>query len=87
MYARISKKGRVTIPKAIREKLEIVNGGAVLFLVEGDEVKLHGIPGARADQLAGSLKKYAKRYVPLNKIRKKINDKNVYEIARESLLD
>ncbi len=87
MYARISKKGQVTIPKAIREKLEIVNEGAVLFLVEDDEVKLKGIPGARADQLGGSLKKYAKEYVPLNKIRKKIKEKIVDEIARESLSD
>lgn len=85
MYARISKKGQVTIPKAIREKLEIFNEGAVLFLVENNEVKLKGIPGAHADQLGGSLKKYAKGYVPLNKIRKKIKGKIADEIAREGL--
>jgi AbrB family looped-hinge helix DNA binding protein len=75
MYAKVSKKGQVTIPIAIREKLEIVNEGAVLFLVEDNEVKLKGIPGAHADQLGGSLKKHAKEYVPLNKIRKKIKVK------------
>ena len=32
MYAKMSKKGQITIPKAIREKLKIVNEGAVLFL-------------------------------------------------------
>ena len=85
MYAKISKKGQVTIPKAIREKLEIFNEGAVLFLVENNEVKLKGIPSARADQLSGSLKKYAKGYVPLNKIRKKIKGKITDEIAREGL--
>ena len=72
MYAKMSKKGQITIPKAIREKLKIGNEGAVLFLVEDGEVKLKGIPGGRADRLAGSLKKYAKGYVPLNEIRKKI---------------
>jgi AbrB family looped-hinge helix DNA binding protein len=87
MYAKISKKGQVTIPKAIREKLEIFNEGAVLFLVEDDEVKLKGIPGAQADQLGGSLKEYAKEYVPLSKIRTKIKGKIADEIARESLSD
>ena len=81
MYAKVSKNGQVTIPKVIREKLDIDDGGAVLFLVEDNEVKLKGVPGAHADQLAGSLKKYAKEYVPLNKIRKKIKGKIADEIA------
>ena len=87
MYAKMSKKGQVTIPKAIREKLKISTEGAVLFLVENDEVKLKGIPGGQADQLAGSLRKYAKGFVPLNKIRKKIRGKIADEVARESLSD
>ena len=69
MYARVSKRGQVTIPKAIRERLGIADEGAVLFLVEDDEVKLKAVPGARAGQLGGSLRKYAKQYVPLNKVR------------------
>ena len=85
MYAKISKKGQVTIPKAIREKLKVGTEGAVLFLVEDDEIKLKGVQGGRADQLAGSLKKYAKEYVPLNNIRKKIKGKIADEIAREGL--
>jgi hypothetical protein len=58
-----------------------------LFLVEDDEVKLKGIPGGQIDQLAGSLKKYAKEYVPLDKIRKKIKGKIADETAREGLSD
>ena len=85
MYAKVSKNGQVTIPKVIREKLDIDDGGAVLFLVEDNEVKLKGVPGAHADQLGGSLKKYAKEYVPLNKIRKKIKGKIADEIAGEGL--
>ena len=88
MYARMSKNGRITIPKAIREKLKIDTGGGVLFLVEGDTVKLEGIPGGQAEQLAGSLKQYAKEYVPLNKIRKKIkgeiNEDNDQKWASEA---
>ena len=87
MYAKMSKKGQITIPKAIREKLKIGNEGAVLFLVEDEEVKLKGVPGGQADRLAGSLKKYSKEYVPLDKIRKKIKGKIADGIAREGLSD
>ncbi len=72
MYDKVSKNGRVTIPKLIREKLEIEGEGAVFFLNEDQEVKLKGIPGAHADQLGGSFNKYAKEHVPLNKIRQKV---------------
>ena len=87
MYARLSKKGQVTIPKAIREKLNIDGEGGVLFLVEDDEVKLKGIPGGEIDKLAGSLKKYAKTYVPLEKIRTRIKGKISDAAAREGLSD
>jgi AbrB family looped-hinge helix DNA binding protein len=87
MYARLSKKGQITIPKAIREKLKIDREGGVLFLVEDDEVKLKGIPGGHIDDLAGSLKKYAKTYVPLDKVRTKIKGKIADAAAREGLSD
>jgi AbrB family looped-hinge helix DNA binding protein len=85
MYAKLSKKGQVTIPKAIREKLRIDSEGGVLFLVEDDEVKLKGIPGGEIDKLAGSLKKYAKTYVPLEKVRTRIKGKIADAAAREGL--
>jgi AbrB family looped-hinge helix DNA binding protein len=87
MYARLSKKGQVTIPKAIREKLNIDSEGGVLFLVEDDGVKLKGIPGGEIDKLAGSLKKYAKTYLPLEKIRTRIKGKIADAAAREGLSD
>jgi AbrB family looped-hinge helix DNA binding protein len=87
MYARISKKGQVTIPKAIRKKLNIDSEGGVLFLVEDNEVKLRGIPGGEIDNLAGSLKKYAKTYVPLEKARTRIKGKIADAAAREGLSD
>jgi len=85
MYAKMSKKGQVTIPKAIRKKLKVDKEGGLLFLVENDEVKIKGIPGGQVGELAGSLKKYAKEYVPLDKIRKRIKGKLANEAARESL--
>ncbi len=87
MYSKISKKGQVTIPKPIREKLNIENEGGILFLVEDNEVKLKGVPCVQANRLAGSLKKYAREYTPLNKIRKKIKGKIADEIATESISD
>ena len=87
MYAKMSKKGQVTIPKAIRKKLKIGKEGGILFLVENDEVKIKGIAAGQVDQLAGSLKKYAKEYIPLDKIRKQIKGKVADEAARESLSD
>ena len=87
MYSKISKKGQVTIPKAIRKKLNIEKEGGLLFLVEDNEVKLKGVPGMQANRLAGSLKKYAREYAPLNKIRKKIKGKIADEIAAEGISD
>ena len=87
MYARLSKKGQVTIPKAIREKLKIDSVGGVLFLIEDDEVKLKGVPAGEIDKLAGSLKKYAKTYVPLEKVRTEIKGKIADAAAREGLSD
>ena len=77
MYAKISKKGQVTIPEPIRKKLKIEKAGGILFLIEDNEIKLKGIPGSPARDLAGSLKKYAEDYVLLKTIRKKI--KGIYE--------
>ena len=85
--SKVTIKGQVTIPKAIREKLKIDSEGGVLFLVEDDEVKLKGIPGGEIDKLAGSLKKYAKTYVPLEKVRTRIEGKIADAAAREGLSD
>ncbi|MCK8603808.1 AbrB/MazE/SpoVT family DNA-binding domain-containing protein [Desulfoferrobacter suflitae] len=80
MYAKVSKKAQITIPKSIRKKLNIGENGAVLFVVENGEVKLKGVAAGAAESLAGSLKGYADRYEPLDKIREKIQE----EIARNA---
>ena len=76
----------MTIPKAIREKLKIENESGILFFVENNEVKIKSVPGSNADKLAGSLKKYAKTYTPLEKVRSKIQGKIAKEIAEETKL-
>ncbi len=83
MYAKVSKKGQVTIPKQIRKQLNISKDGSVLFVVENGEVKLKGVPAGTAESLAGSLKAYAKKYEPLDKIRGKIQEEIAWEINNE----
>lgn len=86
MYAKMSKKGQITIPKPIRQKLNIEKKGGVLFVLENDEVKLKGVPASDADLLAGSLKEYAAEYVPLKKIRPVIQ-KEIAEKADKKGVD
>jgi len=87
MYAKLSRKGQITVPKPIREKLMIENEGGILFLIEDGEVKIKGVPGGQVHQMAGSLKKYAKKYVPLRTIRADIKRTIANEAAREGLPD
>ena len=85
MYAKVSKKGQVTIPKAIREQLDIKKDGAVLFIVENGEVKIKGVPRRTAAELAGSLGKYSDGYEPLKKSRQKIKPEIAKKIVEEGL--
>ena len=39
--AKITSKGQVTIPKAVRDALGLKEGDSLLFEVEGDEVRVH----------------------------------------------
>lgn len=38
--ARITSKGQVTIPKAVRQALRITEGDSLIFEVKGDEVRV-----------------------------------------------
>jgi AbrB family looped-hinge helix DNA binding protein len=83
IYAKISKKGQITIPKSIRENLHLGENSAILFIVENGEVRIKGVPGGSAESLAGSLKKFAKKYEPLDKIRTKIQEEIAYEANKD----
>jgi hypothetical protein len=67
--------------------LNIEKEGGVLFLMEDDVIKLKGVPGEQADRLAGSLNRYAKKYVPIDEIRQRIKGKIADEAAKEGLSD
>ena len=51
--ARVSSKGQITIPRAVRDALGIGKGDEVLFRVEGERVTMARIPGLL--ELAGSV--------------------------------
>ena len=52
--ARVTSKGQVTIPKDIREALDIRDGDAVEFWIRGDELRVQRIK--RVEELRGSFK-------------------------------
>jgi AbrB family looped-hinge helix DNA binding protein len=52
--AKVTSKGQVTLPKAVRDALGISQGDAVLFRVDGDHAILARTPGFLG--LAGSIK-------------------------------
>lgn len=62
--AHISPQGQITLPPSIRE---ILRGDTIRFVVEGDVVRLESLP-----ELAGSLKRHAEEYVPLETIHEQI---------------
>jgi len=80
VYAKVSKKGQVTIPRLIRGKLNLGEKSAVLFIIENGEVKLKGIPAGSSSSLSGSLKENAHTYDPLEKVRERIQE----SIARDT---
>jgi len=71
---KITRKGQVTIPKEIRDKL---NASAVYFRIENDVVVIKPVRDA-----AGSLHKYARNVKPGISI-KQLRDEAWEEVVRE----
>ncbi|MDE2894621.1 MAG: AbrB/MazE/SpoVT family DNA-binding domain-containing protein [Chloroflexota bacterium] len=67
-FARVSSKGQITIPKAVREALCLKKGDAVLFTFDGDEATITRVPSLM--EIAGSLEvPEDKKNVPWKEIR------------------
>ncbi len=67
-FARVSSKGQITIPKAVRDALGIKQGDAVLFSVDGERVLFSRIPDLM--EIAGTVEVPPdKRGVPWKQIR------------------
>lgn len=54
----LTRKGQVTIPKPIRDRLKVKEGEKVFFVMRGDEVVLKVLRGTILD-LKGSVKAFA----------------------------
>jgi antitoxin PrlF len=68
--ARVTSKGQVTLPKAVRDALGINQGDAVVFRVEGDHAVLSRTPEFLG--LAGAIKvPAAKRNVAWDEVLKR----------------
>lgn len=62
--SRVTRKGQVTIPIAIREQLGIKEGDTLVFERRADHVAILQ-PGAIGKRTAGALAKYASNLPPL----------------------
>lgn len=61
---KISSKGRITLPKAVRDLLKT---DMVRIVAEDNKIRIEP-----ADDLGGSLNRYAEQYVPLAKVRQQV---------------
>jgi AbrB family looped-hinge helix DNA binding protein len=43
MDVRVAQNGRMVLPRSVREILGMADGGTVILLIEGDEVKLTSV--------------------------------------------
>lgn len=70
VMARLSSKGQLTVPKAVREALELHEGDQVVFRVEGKRAALGRTPDLL--DLAGSVPVPAqKRGAPWSEVRRR----------------
>lgn len=75
LTAKITSKGQVTIPKAIRQ---VLKGDVVEFQVIDNQVILKAVTA-----VGGALKGYAKGYQPLDEVREKVWEEVVSEKAHD----
>ena len=73
--SRVTKKGQVTIPKKIRDKLK---SDAVVFEILDDKVILKPVRS-----VAGALQKYAKVLIPFKEAREKAWEEVAHERSRK----
>lgn len=54
IFAKVSSKGQVNIPKAVRERLGVEAGERIRFDVTVDSVRLVGVPSLTPAELRGA---------------------------------
>jgi len=66
--ARVTSKGQITIPRIVREQLEVKTGSVLVFQVDGDRVIVR--PAKTLLDLGGALKGRGPRGVDLKAMRR-----------------
>ncbi len=69
----ISSRGQVAIPTEIREKMHLVEGEKVLFVLEGDSLLMRRVKGMSWEEITR----------PLRAAPKKIQEKDVVELVHK----
>ena len=62
--AKLSAKSQITLPRQVRQALDVKPGERVVFTVAEGSVVLHALGASGAKALAGSLSKYARGRAP-----------------------
>ena len=57
----VTSKGQVTIPKEIRETLEVIEGDKLIFLVEGDKVVLRKVGSEKLTDILSRRRPWGER--------------------------
>ncbi len=76
----LTRKGQITIPKAIRDRLGVKEGEKVLFVMRGEEVVLKVVKGTILD-LRGSIRPSV-RPEDFEKIRRSVKQAITTKVAR-----
>lgn len=65
MPAKITSKGQITIPKWVRDLLDLKPGTRVEFIFDAGQIRLSAVKGSVAESMAGAFKAYAVKRNPL----------------------
>lgn len=79
--AKVTLKGQVTIPKAVREALSIHDGDAVLFAIEDDRAVLRPLKKKPLRGLYGALPA-TRPYPGLDAIRREVREKRAQRFEK-----
>jgi len=77
----ITRKGQVTIPKKIRDQMDLHLGDRVLFLVRDDEIVIKPVRGSILD-LQGSVRPKS-RPEDFDRIRETVKQRHAEQVARD----
>ncbi|GBD39343.1 hypothetical protein HRbin37_01622 [bacterium HR37] len=80
--AKVSSKGHIVLPKALRDALKINTGDYVEIELEGNTIKISPAE-SKAEKLAGILKDRVKAKLDLKSIEEKVSQEIAKDVANE----